>query len=313
MAELVKVCDERSLVLLANKPPVPLVSRDVISKGVSGECGRHVRALVYKLVSVGLCPPLSGQIGVDSMVRKLRTVESWMEETNPIHAALASRMQLMAARLNMLPACHMEIPEMAAQAARDADKGPDAMCALVLLDEAGIYVLPEAGPDMGALADDPKHARGKYVFNPTARPPPTLSPAPGVQPKFPELCYPFAPKQLVPIAKDTTDDIHDINPLLSLCSQQNNNDSEDGCGESQNTEPLQPLTDWSQTQRANGWAPLADYSGSPRDLGLPSNLGEMDFSVPHGSSCWYGRNGDARSLSELSQAPRQFSFHHHSP
>jgi alanine transaminase len=62
---------------------VPLVSFHSISKGVSGECGRRggyfeltnvsteVRALVYKLVSVGLCPPLGGQIGVDSMVRRI--------------------------------------------------------------------------------------------------------------------------------------------------------------------------------------------------------------------------------------------------
>jgi hypothetical protein len=61
---------------------VPLVSFHSISKGVSSDCGRRggyfeltnvseeVRALVYKLVSVGLCPPLSGQIKVDSMVSR---------------------------------------------------------------------------------------------------------------------------------------------------------------------------------------------------------------------------------------------------
>ncbi|KAJ7344003.1 hypothetical protein DFH08DRAFT_1009239 [Mycena albidolilacea] len=58
---------------------VLLVSFHSISKGVSGDCGRRggyfeltnvsaeVQALVYKLVSMGLCLPLSGQIGVDSM------------------------------------------------------------------------------------------------------------------------------------------------------------------------------------------------------------------------------------------------------
>ncbi|KAJ6562389.1 pyridoxal phosphate-dependent transferase [Mycena capillaripes] len=138
---LVRLYEEHSLVLLAEEvhqsnlhdaahhpftsfkkvvrdpqSPVPLVSFHSISKGVSGDCGRRggyfeltnvseqVPALIYKLVSVGLCP---GQIGVDSMVRLPKEGESsyklWKEETDTIHAALAERTRVMARRLNALP------------------------------------------------------------------------------------------------------------------------------------------------------------------------------------------------------------------
>ncbi|KAG6853403.1 hypothetical protein C0991_004736 [Blastosporella zonata] len=104
--KLVELCERHSLVLLADEvyqdnlhrretypftsfkkvvrntqSPIPLISFHSISKGVSGECGRRggyfectnisddIIAQIYKMVSVGLCPPLSGQVGVDSMVR----------------------------------------------------------------------------------------------------------------------------------------------------------------------------------------------------------------------------------------------------
>ncbi|THH29234.1 hypothetical protein EUX98_g4955, partial [Antrodiella citrinella] len=102
MREVVQLCEEHSLVLLADEvyqnnlhspsthpfhsfkkvvrqlnSPIALISFHSTSKGVVGECGRRggyfectnipedVRALLYKMVSVGLCPPLSGQVGVD--------------------------------------------------------------------------------------------------------------------------------------------------------------------------------------------------------------------------------------------------------
>lgn len=89
-----------------------------ISKGVSGECGRRggyfelvnfsddVIAMIYMIVSVGLCPPLAGQIGVDAMVRLPKQGEEsyslWKKETDTIHAALAHRTKVMAERLNSL-------------------------------------------------------------------------------------------------------------------------------------------------------------------------------------------------------------------
>ncbi|KAJ7172976.1 alanine aminotransferase [Mycena crocata] len=199
MEALVRLCEEHSLVLLADEvyqsnlhraethpftsfkqvvralqSPVPLVSFHSISKGVSGECGRRggyfeltnisvpVRDLVYKLVSVGLCPPLGGQIGVDCMVRPPKegepSYELWEKETKTIHAALAERTRVMAQRLNALPGAScvespgalylfpkIELSEKAVKAARDAGKEPDAFYALALLDETGICVVPGSG------------------------------------------------------------------------------------------------------------------------------------------------------------------------
>ncbi|CAK5265996.1 unnamed protein product [Mycena citricolor] len=199
MKALVKLCEEHSLVLLADEvyqnnlhraaeypftsfkkivrelqSPVPLVSFHSISKGVSGECGRRggyfeltniapeVHALVYKLVSVGLCPPLSGQIGVDSMVRPPKEGEPsyalWKKETDTIHAALAERTRIMAQRLNALPGAScvespgalylfpkIDIPPKAVEAAKAAGKEPDAFYALALLDATGICVVPGSG------------------------------------------------------------------------------------------------------------------------------------------------------------------------
>ncbi|KIO11279.1 hypothetical protein M404DRAFT_994955 [Pisolithus tinctorius Marx 270] len=198
-AEVVKLCEEHSLVLLADEvyqsnlhrqathpftsfkkvvrdlnSPVPLVSFHSISKGVTGECGRRggyfectnlsddVIAMMYKMVSVTLCPPLQGQIGVDCLVRPPKQGEEsyplWKEETDRIHKALAERTATMSARLNKLPgvSCvdspgalylypRIEIPEKAIAAAKAAGKEPDAFYALALLDATGICVVPGSG------------------------------------------------------------------------------------------------------------------------------------------------------------------------
>ncbi|KAJ6597547.1 pyridoxal phosphate-dependent transferase [Mycena vulgaris] len=199
MAALVRLCEEHSLVLLADEvyqsnlhqpathpftsfkkvvselqSPVPLVSFHSISKGVSGECGRRggyfeltnfpadVRALVHKLVSVGLWPPLPGQIGVDCMVRPpavgAPSRALWEQETAAIHGALAERTRLMAARLSALPGVScvdapgalylfpkIALPAKAVAAAEAAGKAPDAFYALALLDATGICVVPGSG------------------------------------------------------------------------------------------------------------------------------------------------------------------------
>ncbi|KAF9559767.1 alanine aminotransferase [Agrocybe pediades] len=197
--KLVQLCEKHNLVLLADEvyqnnlhrpeshpftsfkkivskleSPVPLVSFHSISKGVSGECGRRggyfectnfpedVVALLYKMVSVALCPPLSGQIGVDSMIRPPKpgqeSYELWKKETDTIHAALASRTQSMSKRLNALPgvSCvdspgalylypQIKLSEKAREAAKAASKEPDAFYALALLDQTGICVVPGSG------------------------------------------------------------------------------------------------------------------------------------------------------------------------
>lgn len=199
MEDLVKLCERESLVLLADEvyqvnlhhpqtskftsfkkivrklnSPIPLVSFHSISKGVSGECGRRggyfeltnfspeVVALIYKMVSIGLCPSVSGQIGVDSMVRPPQPNDEsyplWKKETDTIHAALAQRTTVMASRLNKLPgvSCvdspgalylypQIHLSPQAIEAAEKAGKAPDAFYALALLDETGICVVPGSG------------------------------------------------------------------------------------------------------------------------------------------------------------------------
>lgn len=199
MENVVRVCEQHNLVLLADEvyqinlhhpdthpfhsfkkvvrqlnSPISLVSFHSISKGVKGECGRRggyfectniseeVRAILYKMVSVGLCPPLSGQIGVDCMVRPPKEGEEsyplYKAETDAIHAALAQRTKLMAARLSALEgvSCvpspgalylypRLELPDGAVIAARKLGKEPDTLYALELLDETGICVVPGSG------------------------------------------------------------------------------------------------------------------------------------------------------------------------
>jgi alanine transaminase len=199
MEKVVRVCERHNLVLLADEvyqsnlhqrashpftsfkkliraldSPVPLVSFHSISKGVTGECGRRggyyecaninddIIALLYKMASVTLCPPLGGQIGVDCMVRPPRpgdpSYQLWKTETEATHAALAQRTKTMAERLNSLPgvSCvnspgalylfpRIRLPPAAIEAAHEAGKEPDTLYALELLDDTGICVVPGSG------------------------------------------------------------------------------------------------------------------------------------------------------------------------
>ncbi|KAK7455288.1 alanine transaminase [Stygiomarasmius scandens] len=197
MEDLVKICEEHSLVLLADEvyqdnlharvsftsfkkvahalqSPAPLISFHSTSKGVLGECGRRggyfectnispeVLALIYKMVSVGLCPPLQGQIAVDTLVRPPKKGEPsysvWKEETGAIHKALAERTSTMTTRLGSLPGvkCYpspgalylfpeITLSQKAVEKAKEKGKAPDAMYALELLDETGICVVPGSG------------------------------------------------------------------------------------------------------------------------------------------------------------------------
>jgi alanine transaminase len=196
---LVRLCEKYNIVLLADEvyqvnihtrdthtftsfkkvvrdlqSPVPLISFHSISKGVTGECGRRggyfectnvpdeTIALVYKMVSVGLCPAVGGQIGVDCMVRPpVEGEESyplWKKETDTIHKALAERTVLMATRLNALPGMScapspgalylfpcLHLPPKAIEAAKEAGRSPDNFYAMALLDETGICVVSGDG------------------------------------------------------------------------------------------------------------------------------------------------------------------------
>lgn len=97
---------------------VGLISFHSISKGYSGECGRRggymelvnidedVLTQINKISSVGLCPPASGQIGVDCLVRPPKeggpSYNQWREETEGIKNALRDRSLYMGERFAKL-------------------------------------------------------------------------------------------------------------------------------------------------------------------------------------------------------------------
>jgi alanine transaminase len=97
---------------------VGLISFHSISKGYSGECGRRggfmelvnidedVLTQINKISSVGLCPPASGQIGVDCLVRPPKeggpSYAQWREETEGIKNALRDRSLFMGERFAKL-------------------------------------------------------------------------------------------------------------------------------------------------------------------------------------------------------------------
>ncbi|EIW79865.1 transaminase [Coniophora puteana RWD-64-598 SS2] len=199
MREIVQLCEAHDLVLLADEvyqanlhrpahapfvsfkkvvrdlqSRAPLVSFHSLSKGVAGECGRRggylectnvpedVKALMYKIASVGLCPPVQGQVGIDCLVRPPRAGEPsyalYKAETESIHGDLRERTRKMAARLNALPgvSCvdapgalylfpRISLSDSAIKAAEAKGKAPDALYALELLDATGICVVPGSG------------------------------------------------------------------------------------------------------------------------------------------------------------------------
>lgn len=97
---------------------VELVSFHSISKGYSGECGRRggwlemvniddeVKAMMEKIASVGLCPSVQGQVGVDCLVRPPQkgsdSYDVWEKEMSTILGSLRDRSLFMAERFNAL-------------------------------------------------------------------------------------------------------------------------------------------------------------------------------------------------------------------
>lgn len=153
---------------------VELVSFHSISKGFSGECGRRggyfeltnidpkVEAQVLKLVSVSLCPPTQGQIGVDLLVKPPRkgdpSYELFLQETQKIHDTLEKRSETMANKFSTLPGVNIEpamgalylfpqlhLPKKAWEEAKKQEKKVDELYCRELLDETGICVIPGSG------------------------------------------------------------------------------------------------------------------------------------------------------------------------
>jgi alanine transaminase len=153
---------------------VELVSFHSISKGVTGECGRRggyfeltnmsadVEAQIYKMASVNLCPPISGQLGVDMLVRPPKQGEPsydlWKKETDGIHATLMERSKKIAGKFNELEGIEcgeaqgalylfpeITLPSKAIEKAKEEKRSPDLYYCLRLLDATGICVVPGSG------------------------------------------------------------------------------------------------------------------------------------------------------------------------
>ncbi len=143
---------------------VELVSFHSTSKGVSGECGRRggyfecvniddkVMDQLYKMASINLCPPVSGQVGVDLLVDSPKVGDAsyplYHAETTLTHEQLLTRSKYMHERFNALEgmSCQpaegamylfprIEMPQGAIDAAKRQGKPADVMYALELLGE----------------------------------------------------------------------------------------------------------------------------------------------------------------------------------
>ncbi|BEJ17528.1 hypothetical protein CspHIS471_0609290 [Cutaneotrichosporon sp. HIS471] len=153
---------------------VELVSFHSISKGVSGECGRRggyfelcnidpdVVEQIYKMASVTLCPPVTGQVGVDLLVNPPKkgdaSYDQWLAETTLTHDNLASRSKFMCEQFNKLEgvSCQpadgamylfpqLTMPEKAIAKAKELGKPADVMYTLDLLDATGICAVAGSG------------------------------------------------------------------------------------------------------------------------------------------------------------------------
>lgn len=160
------------------------------SKGFLGECGIRggyfqlenvdagVRAEIYKLASLFLCPNLVGQIMVDLMVHPPKDSPSaliYERESRGIIESLQRRAHLLSAALSRLPGVSCQpvegamyafpkitLPQRAIEEAQRRGIAPDAMYALALLEEAGVCVVPGSG--FGQVA-------GTFHFRTTILPP----------------------------------------------------------------------------------------------------------------------------------------------
>jgi len=151
-----------------------LASFHSVSKGFLGECGKRggymelvgidagVKAEIYKISSIGLCPNVPGQIVVDLMVKPPRHGEDsyavYQQERDTILQSLKRRANLLTNALNNLEGitCNpaegamyafpqIRLPPKAVQAARAASKAPDAFYCIQLLDRTGVCVVPGSG------------------------------------------------------------------------------------------------------------------------------------------------------------------------
>ncbi|XP_051872426.1 alanine aminotransferase 2-like isoform X2 [Pristis pectinata] len=170
---------------------VELASFHSVSKCYMGECGYRggyveyvnldpgVKAELMKLVSVRLCPPVSGQavLGVitDPPQPGEPSYQTFLKEKTNVLSSLAERARLTEEVFRGAPGirCNpvqgamysfprIDIPPKAIEAAKAAGQAPDMFFCMKLLEETGICVVPGSGFGQ---------AEGTYHFRMTILPP----------------------------------------------------------------------------------------------------------------------------------------------
>uniref|UniRef100_A0A6Q2YLY1 alanine transaminase n=1 Tax=Esox lucius TaxID=8010 RepID=A0A6Q2YLY1_ESOLU len=153
---------------------VELASFHSTSKGYSGECGfrggymevlnldPEVKAQLVKLLSVRLCPPVSGQAAMDVIVNPPLPHEpsypQFHEEKSTILGALAEKARMTEHILNAVPGIKCNpvqgamyafpsifIPPRAVEEAKALGMPPDMLYCLRLLEDTGICIVPGSG------------------------------------------------------------------------------------------------------------------------------------------------------------------------
>ncbi|XP_070604522.1 alanine aminotransferase 1 isoform X1 [Erythrolamprus reginae] len=153
---------------------VELASFHSISKGFMGECGfrggymevinmnPEVQQQLTKLVSVRLCPPVTGQILLDAVVNRPQpgdpSYQRFSQEKAAVLGTLARKARLTEEIFNRAPGIHcnpvqgamyafprIELPLRALKEAEAQGQAPDMFFCLRLLEETGICVVPGSG------------------------------------------------------------------------------------------------------------------------------------------------------------------------
>ncbi|KAJ8340142.1 hypothetical protein SKAU_G00347750 [Synaphobranchus kaupii] len=153
---------------------VELVSFHSTSKGYTGECGFRggymevinldpdVKAQLLKLLSVRLCPPVTGQAAMDVIVNPPQKDEpsypQFLKEKSAVLSTLAEKARLTEQLLNEVPGIQCNpvqgamyafprifIPPRAVDEAKALGMTPDMLYCLRLLEETGICVVPGSG------------------------------------------------------------------------------------------------------------------------------------------------------------------------
>ncbi|XP_063307003.1 alanine aminotransferase 1 isoform X1 [Pelobates fuscus] len=153
---------------------VEMASFHSTSKGFMGECGFRggymevvnmdpaVKSQLTKLVSVRLCPPVTGQTVLDVVMNPPQpgdpSYKQFIAEKQAVLRALAEKAHLTEETLNQAPGirCNpvqgamysfprIHIPERAIRLAEEEGQAPDMFFCMKLLEETGICVVPGSG------------------------------------------------------------------------------------------------------------------------------------------------------------------------